>query len=487
MFNPSRKGVAASRLDAVDFVKVLEGKHESAGLKSLDEDLILLLLQAGSVLTGHKWLSEVTSALIVPPPILGLQDESVAMKLANAVSFHTEGTGKRTSFDKMFASTITEPTASDMNLSNGQSYPTPALNGAAVALRLGTFLNLPAQDRSLMDPWAANLDLSLNLWLCGDGIDIIEDVEIKSSETPLSVPLDPEMAARFAAVWMDPIFQQRFFQSYSSQITRLDWETKVTKASQSDTIPKDLSNRCRSFEWYVKEVNPDLSKILEQSGWESHREEEEKRQTETKKIEVSPEKQEPPSEPKKDIVAAAAAAVAANVVKEPEKVPPVTVKEGEGLVHESHDAVPEGQAAEGGIPDLARNDKKKPSKPLRPENLKILSSAKPIDIAFLDVSGGHTEHPHMGATDESGAYGYIHDETALRKNPPKLVFANEELSKACTKKDDNYRMMSERVIVDLEYDKNMEDSGARRDKIFCLVYTTEEGHNKIPNIRETWG
>lgn len=484
--------MVASRLDAVDFVRVLESKHEGAGLKSQDEDLILLLLQGGSVLKDHKWLGEVTSALIVPPPIIGLKDENVAMKLANAISFHTEGAGKRTSFDVKFAPSITEPTASDLNLSNGQSYPTPALNGAAVALRLGTFLNLPAQDRSLMDTWPANLDLSLNLWLCGDGIDIIEDVEVKPFETAPSLPLDPDMAARFAAVWMDPICQQRFFQAYSSQITRLDWETKVTKVLQSDTIPKDLSKRCRSFEWYAKEVNTDLSKILEQGGWESHREEEEKRQAETKKIEAKPEKQQPPPEPKKVVVAAA---VASNVMKEPEKAAegaeaddsPDTVEEAEVQVKEAHHAPPEGHGADGIIPDLAQKEKKKPSKPLRPENLKILSSAKPVDITFLDVSGGHNEHPHMGATDENGAYGYVHDETALRKNPPKLVFEDDQLSKACKKRDDNYRMMTERVIVDLEYNKKMEESGAKRDKIFCLVYTTEEGHPKIPNILETWG
>ncbi len=468
--------MAASRLDAVEFVRVLESKHESAGLKSQDEDLILLLLQAGSVLKDRKWLGEVTSALIVPPPILGLKDESVAMKLANAVSFHVEGAGKRTSFNEKFAPSVTEPTASDMNLSNGRSYPTPALHGAAIALRLGTFVNLPAQDRSLMDPWPANLDLSLNLWLCGDGIDIIEDVEVKPSEDALSLPLDPEMAARFAAVWMDPMCQQRFFQAYSSQITRLDWETKVTKVLQSDTIPKDLAKRCRSFEWYATEVNTDLSRILEQGGWESHLQVEEKDKAE--KTKNAPKPQEVPPEPEK-VLEAAVSALAAHSIKEPE----VHVEEAHGAPAE----VNVGEAAAGGIPDLSRNDKKKPSKPLRPENLKILSTAKPVDVTFHDVSGGHKEHPHMGATDENGAFGYVHDETALRKNPPGFIFEDEKLLKACKSRDNNYRMMKDRVIVDLDYNKKMDESGIKRDKIFCLVYTTAESHDKIPNIRETWG
>ena len=59
--------------------------------------------------------------------------------------------------------------------------------------------------------------------------------------------------------------------------------------------------------------------------------------------------------------------------------------------------------------------------------------------------------------------------------------------KACMKRDNNFRMMTERVFVDMEYDKKMLEGGAKRDKIFCLVYTIESGHKGIPNILETWG
>lgn len=451
MFNPKRLGVAASRLDAVEFVQLLESKHISAGFKSVDEDLMLLLLQGGAQLKGTKWLAETTSALIVPPPILGLKDESVAMKVANAVSFHTEGFGKRTSFDEKFAPIIIDATADDINLSNGHSFPTPALNGAAVALRLDTFVNLPAQDSSLMEPWAANLDLSLNLWLCADGIDIIEDVEVTPPMAEhATAPLEPELAARFAAVWMDGMLQQKFFQAYSSTWTRLDWETKVMKVKQSSSTPSDLARRCRSFEWYAKEVNPNLSKILEKGGWEHDHEKEIAEKREAAK-------------------------------RAPEEIhlkpPEVDRKEEEHMEPPSADP----------IPDLAQHDKKKPIKPLRAENLEIISKAKPISIAFEDVSGDHEEHPHMGATDENGVLGYIHDETALRMNPPPLEIDDSQMGKFCKSRDDNYKMMHNRIIVDKEYDKKMEDSGAKRDKIFCLVYTIDSGHPKIPNIRETWG
>jgi hypothetical protein len=452
LFNPVRLGVAASRLDAVEFIQLLEKMHISAGLKSVDEDLILLLLQAGTQLKGTKWLAEVTSALIVPTPILGLKEESLAMKLANAVSFHTEGFGKRTSFDEKFARILTDTTSDDINLSNGHSFPTPALNGAAVAMRLDTFSNLPAQDSSLMDAWPANLDLSLNLWLCADGIDIIEDVEVIPPVAETTTPLEPEQVARFAAVWMDYMMQQKFFQAYSSTWTRLDWETKLTKVKQSSTIPTDLARRCRSFDWYAKEINPNLSKIFEKQGWEHDHEKE------------IAEKRNSSKRAKQGIQLNPLPGIARNDEEENSDPPPLDV-----------------------IPDFSRYDKKKPSQPLRAENLKIVEQANPIDIAFEDVSGGHKEHPHLGATDENGVLGYIHDETALRKNPPSLSIEDSELRKFCEIRDDNYRMMHERVVVDTEYDKKMEDSGLKRDKIFCLVYTIDSGHPKIPNIRETWG
>jgi hypothetical protein len=452
LFNPVRLGVSASRLDAVEFVQLLENKHINAGFKSVDEDLILLLLQGGTQLQGTKWLPQITSALIVPPPILGIKNENVAMKLANAVSFCTEGFGKRMSFDEKFSPVTIETTPNGENLSNGRTFPTPALNGAAVALRLDTFANLPAQDPSLMDAWPANLDLSLNLWLCADGIDMIEEVDVTPPVTETTTLLEPEQAARFAAVWMDNMMQQKFFQAYSSTWTRLDWETKVTKVKQSSSIPADLARRCRSFEWYAKEINPNLSKIFEKGGWEHDHEKE------------IAEKRNASMQAESEIQRKSPLEVERNGEEEHSDPPPLDA-----------------------IPDLELYDKQKPSKPLRAENLKIVKQASPIDVTFEDVAGGHKEHPHLGATDDNGILGYIHDETALRKNPPPLKIDHSQMSKFCDTRDDHYRMMHERIIVDREYDKKMEDSGAKRDKIFCLVYTIDSGHAKIPNIRETWG
>ena len=474
LFQPERLGVAASRLEAVEFVQLLQSKHEEAGLKRPEEDLILLLLQAGSQLTDRKWLAPVTLALIVPPPILSDQDESVAMKLANAVSFHSEGNGKRMSFDEQFTPIIGDATAADINLSSGQSYPTPALNGAAIAMRLDTFVNLPAQDPTLEDSWLADLDLALNLWLCGDGIDILQDAEVTSFEEVTEMPLEPEMAARFAAVWMEESFALKFLHTYSSKITRLDWETKITHAKQEEDFPKDMPKKCRSFEWYAKEINTDLSKVFEEP---------EEAEITANKQEINKEEAKAYKELLGENVKAGELTKQKRIRAEPENIEEPVKEEPPELPEE-----PKEDAAEEEIPDPAQNHGKKPAVPLRAENLEIVQKATPVDISFVDISGGSKDHPHMGAKDENGNWGYIHDETALHKNPPDLTWKEGAERKACVMRDNNFRMMNERVIVDMEYDKKMEESvGEKRDKIFCLVYTIESGHHKIPLIRETWG
>lgn len=151
---------------------------------------------------------------------------------------------------------------------------------------------------------------------------------------------------------------------------------------------------------------------------------------------------------------------------------------------------PEIQRGEQENPDNAQaqqDNRPKPKIPLRPENVEIVQKAKPIDLSFVPVAGDHSSHPHMGAKDENGELGYIHDETALRKNPPPFEWSEQEEQSSCVMKDNNWRMMTQRVVVDLEDDRQKNEAGLKRDKIFCLVYTIESAHSRIPGILETWG
>ncbi|GKZ01090.1 hypothetical protein MPSEU_001060600 [Mayamaea pseudoterrestris] len=455
-FHPEKQGLAESRSEAVQFVSILNKHHENAGLKSPNEDIILLLLQQGVQIESTKWIAPVTSALIVPPPLLGEADAEVAIKMANAVAFNTEGPGRRTSFDTTFTPLLSSPSTEELNASNGDSYPAPAFSGAAIAMRLDTFVNLPSHDTSLTEEWPANLELTLNLWLCGDGIDVLKDVKATTASQVMSAALPPQSAARFAAAWMDGATQKRFFHAYRisyPELTYLEWETLMGKAKQAATFTKDLPKKCRSFKWFAETINPDIRAILAES------EDAESEERSMKEEDDEREEEEQDLSDAKSVDEKAAGK--------------------EASMNDKGDD-------EFSIPER-KDDGKKPSEPLCPKCLEIVQKAKPIDISFVDVSNGHKEHPHKGATDEHGKLGYIHDETALRKNPPALNYPEASLREACLKRDNNYKMLNERVYVDLEYDKKMQASGKPRPKIFCFVYTIDSGHSKIPNIRETWG
>jgi glycoprotein-N-acetylgalactosamine 3-beta-galactosyltransferase len=489
LFSKERTGLAASRNDAVDFISLLEKKHEEAGLKSKHEDLLLLLLQPGAELVSHNWLGAVTPALIVPPPLLSArheegEDASVAMKLANAVSFAVEGKlQKATSFDYSFQSILTDPSAKDMAMGNGMSFPTPVLAGAATAMRLDTYKDLPSQDESLTEDWPVHLDLSLNLWLCADGIDVLTEVAVKEPARELASPLTPKEAARFAAAWMTSDSESAAFEVASQahpEMTRLEWDMMVAHAKTSQNFAVGLQSKCRPFSWYAREINTNLI------APEPKKEEEKPREENNIKADATKGKPPKKEEPVKE-----------EVKKVDSKQPPQDKK----------DSAPKKQVDEEKpheeplpLPKIAERDEKQnlvkdapppgkglklPSKPLDHVRLDILSTAKAIDLKYVNVTGGFKDHPHMGARDENGKWGYIHDEKALRKNPPKFEYP--DLKKACANHDANYKMLTEKVFVDLEANEAAIKSGKKREKLFCLVYTTSNAHDRIPYILQTWG
>ena len=480
LFSKEKQGTAASRSDAVDFISLLAKKHEQKGLKSPEEDLILLLLQSGANLVSRKWLSPVTSALIVAPPLLMANEDMVALKLANAVSFALEGAhaNKAVSFDYTLKQIQEEPSGTAMALSNGMSYPTPVVGGEATAMRLETFISLPSQDLAMTDEWAANLDLSLNLWLCADGIDVLSDVTVNTESLITAPSLTPQMTARFAAAWMDSLFSKRLFHAISKtqKISKLEWDAYITLAKAGPTFPNGLAKRCRPFSWFATEINMSLEgrekdeddqmKITDPPKKEAEKKEPEKKVPEKKE----PEKKEPEKEVEH---VAEVERKLKNSSFEEGHVTPLAVPVVEKQVEESESIPPPRQ--EGG---------KLPSKPLSSDRENIVSQAQPIDLVFEDVSGGHREHPHMGGKDADGNFGYIHDETALRKNPPAFAFDN--LEAACNNHDSHYTMLTERVSVDTAAHDAADNTGKSRAKIFCLVYTIDKGHSSIPAIRETW-
>lgn len=85
----------------------------------------------------------------------------------------------------------------------------------------------------------------------------------------------------------------------------------------------------------------------------------------------------------------------------------------------------------------------------------------------------------MGANDEQGNLGYIHNPTSLKNNPPSFTFDKA----VCNNKDHHYKMLTSKVKVD----HKAHDALTKPVKIFCIVYTIENNHQKIPSILQTWG
>eukprot|EP00804_Cyclotella_cryptica_P002281 CCRYP_004017-RA/>CCRYP_004017-RA protein AED:0.24 eAED:0.24 QI:148/1/1/1/1/1/6/1023/1015 len=494
LYNHETRGVVGSRKRGVHFTNVLARKHEEAGLKSNEEDLIVMFLRCDGMFreeddNKRTWLDDVTDALIVGYDG-DMNEEGVAQQQrrqqqqpANAVSFtvdftstDTEGNlqihpfhpGQVQSFNFGFHPMRDMATAQQMALGNGESYPTPLLLGGATAMRLETYNSLPASDDKLMNNYGADLEMSFNLWMCADGIDVLVGassarVLVDPQVLPLTerAELSGPLIARIVSTWMsghgDDVYADAFLDiaakeaaiestskaergdthgipKDNAKIARaLEEETKRRRnllvriseeAKHSTSLPSGIGQKCRPFSWFAEHVVPNL------------------------------------------------------------------------MLHEYGDAEAESDVVNSEIREVIkkRGQKILPSKPLDEARMAIIAKASPVKLAYVDVSGQHMEHPHKGALDEKGNFGYVHDETFLAKSPPAFEFKNDsEKEKLCKKGDPNYIMLTERVFVDLTSHEAAEKraehglSLKKRAKIFCLVYTIEKFHDRIPAIKETWG
>ncbi len=522
IYNTQSLGVSASRRKAAQFVNVLVRKHEESGSKSKEEELILLFLRCDAQIRelydenneggddgaddSRIWLDDVSDALLLTSSVEG--DGSYHARIstpANAISLvidyssisdngsnnknsaiQPSKVGTTYSFDKTFHPIHSIASSQDMALANGMSYPTPLLGGAATALRLYTYNSLPSNDYGeVTNYYAADIELSFNLWMCSDGIDILDDGGGgggKSSRLLARVVVNPlvlsshyvvelsgPMVARIVSAWMsghdDEVYYYGILKEFAEHSASVWWHSKfaglgggggrglgeervlldkakeieqtlvriASEARQSPTFPSGLEKKCRPFSWFAQHVHTRLDFV---EGGNIDR-------------------------------------IAENVNADNPHV----------------DSLHQRIVAKNAVKEMIL-----PSIPLDSGRMAIISKASPVKLAYVDASGGHVAHPHLGATDENGVYGYVHDETALHNNPPQFIIKNEdERSRLCRNGDPNYEMLTKKVYVDLPSheaaEKRAEHGLAqkKRVKIFCFVYTTEQNHDRIPAIHETWG
>ncbi|KAL7520445.1 hypothetical protein ACHAWX_006249 [Stephanocyclus meneghinianus] len=494
LYNHQTRGVVGSRKRGVHFINVLARKHEEAGLKSTEEDLIVMFLRCDGMFREEDekertWLDDVTDALIVGyegdvNEETGVQQQRQEhQQPANAVSFavdftstDTEGNlqvhefhpGQVQSFSFGFHPIRDMATAQQMAMGNGESYPTPLLLGGVTAMRLETFNSLPASDDKLINHYSADLEMSFNLWMCADGIDVLGGatsarVLVDPQVLPLTerAELSGPLIARMVSTWMsghgDDVYADAFLDIAAKEAAI----ESTTKAEGGDThgVPKDKARIARALEEETKRRRNLLVRIAE----------------ETRHSTSLPSGIGKKCRPFSWFV---------------EHVVPTL------MIHEYGEQEAETPAlnTEISVAIKKRDQKILPSKPLDAARMAIIARASPVKLAYVDVSGQHVEHPHKGALDEKGNFGYVHDETFLAKSPPAFEFKDDsEKEKLCKKGDPNYIMLTEKVFVDLtsheaaEKRAEHELSQKKRAKIFCLVYTIEKFHDRIPAIKETWG
>jgi glycoprotein-N-acetylgalactosamine 3-beta-galactosyltransferase len=377
--------VAAGRREAAQYAQRLVTKYESSGLKSPEEDVLVVFVRPGSNIESADWLDTVTNALA------GSTSEravslSTSPKVGETKSFNVElnpvhGVSKDT----------------DTLLESQQQHPTPLVEGSVTAMKLDTFLHLPIVDDTLDTHYAADLELSLNLWLCKDGVRLLEGANARKSPLDHSTSMHTsklmsiDSAVRFVSTWMNGSIQSRFLQGIASQ-HEVDLDQVKGLLSAASTTHSKVDEKCKTFEWFASNIDPELKNALD-------------------------------------------------------------------------------------------------SQALSQRNKDLISTAKPVNLDYVDVTNGFSEHPHKGAMDENGLYGYVHDASALYKVHPEFELSDKE--KTCgTKQDGTYKMLTNKVFVDHEShdaaQKEADNGGRPRDKIFCLVYTIEENHDRLPPLLETW-
>lgn len=428
------KSVSASRREAIQHVEILIKSLEKNGAKEPEEDIITVFVRPDSSIETNQWIDIVTHALVNDAGDTASTDIDgniiVARKMSNAVSFAAGPSGRleegeTKSVNLKMMAVKTHASHQDLKLTNSQTYPTPILDGAVTAMKLSTFLKFPVSDDSLDSHFASDLEMSFNLWMCEDGIDIVSALSAKTELGRIQhrdkAATSDDSAARLANTWMKDseagplIFD--YLKENGYNLENLSRSGKLTNLYHS-------AKKCRSFDWYMKEVNILMGKEV-------------------------------------------------GKLKREHKKRPIPAKVSQTDWFELE------RPTTGIIP----------SKPLSDINKEIISSAKMIDLEFMDVSDGHKEDPHRGAMDEHGVFGYVHDPTFLKKNPRTFSPSPEEIE--CNKNDGNKKMLTQKVFVDTAAhqaaERMAEAHGKPRAKIFCLVYTVAENHDRINPILETWG
>lgn len=114
-------------------------------------------------------------------------------------------------------------------------------------------------------------------------------------------------------------------------------------------------------------------------------------------------------------------------------------------------------------------------------------------VSFLKHhSNQHFAHPHAGAKDKFGHWGYVHNAAVLRQIPLSFIVLAEEKHEVCaqvgqaTDEKDNSKLISQVFNQVIKVSKTAVSALASSIKVFCAVYSYPGNRNQTNAIAMTW-
>jgi len=136
-------------------------------------------------------------------------------------------------------------------------FKSPTMAGGLFAMDRKYFFELGAYD-DMMEVWGGeNLEISFRIWMCGGRLEIVpcarvghvfRSQRIGNAQTDLSH--DGENAVRVAEVWLDG-YKKHFYASRPS--------LRTYKPDVSKRVKLRRNLGCKSFDWFLREVYPEMS------------------------------------------------------------------------------------------------------------------------------------------------------------------------------------------------------------------------------------
>lgn len=264
-------GVTRSRILGAEFAMATAQKYH------LSSDKIVLMFVRGDSELLSRWTDPVLEALHLGGggstasalrPKYAMEDP---LNLSNIVSFsavfssEVSQVGSAVSF-----SYALDPTWKKTVNSNGKANLSSGLAGAVSAMRLSTYQNLVVQDKLLSSSISADMNLAFNVWMCGDGIDVLPDALAKvnlidSDDYNDKLHLSDFEAARIAGTWMpNGPFSEIVFQGRGGDNVEIQQSMKKVMQDVMNNLKyHDLTSKCHSFDWFVKNVNKEWKSVAD--------------------------------------------------------------------------------------------------------------------------------------------------------------------------------------------------------------------------------